>query len=85
MEKGDGVEPEELVYARYWRRQWVGPGQMPTSTTGHRGLPARGDKIRVYLAQNAYDGFSRDNNDGGFNVIGANGFQVLEEANPADR
>ncbi len=73
-EKGKGVQKGDLVYARYWRRSWIGAGRVPPSTAGHRGLPSDGDTLRVYLARNAYDGFTRDNKDGGFNVIGANGF-----------
>jgi hypothetical protein len=76
-EKGEGVRKGDLVYVRYWRRAWVGQGQMPPSTTGHRGLPSKGQTVRVYLARNAYDGFTFDNKDGGFNVIGANGFEPL--------
>lgn len=76
-EKGDGIQKGDLVYVRYWRRSWVGKGQMPPSTVGHRELPSAGETIRVYLARNAYDGFSPDNKDGGFNVIGANGFEKL--------
>lgn len=72
-EKGDGVEPGQLVYARYWHRRWTLPGQGPTDTNGHRGLPEAGQRVRVYLARNAYDGFGRTD-DHGFNVIGANGF-----------
>jgi hypothetical protein len=77
-EKGDGVKKGDLVYARYWRRSWVGKGRVPPSTAGHRGLPSDGESLRVYLARNAYDGFSFDNKDGGFNVIGANGFEKLK-------
>ena len=29
----------------------------------------------LYLACNAYDGFTQANTDGGFNVIGPNGFE----------
>jgi hypothetical protein len=79
-EKGDGIKKGDLVYIRYWRRGWVGKGRVPPSTTGHRGLPNTGDSLRVYLARNAYDGFSMDNKDGGFNVIGANGFQTFKRA-----
>lgn len=75
IEKGDGIRSGELIYVRYWQREWIGKGDVPPSTSGHRGLPKDRDTIRVYLARNAYDGFSNDNNDGGFNVIGANGFQ----------
>jgi hypothetical protein len=78
-EKGEELDSGDLVYVRYWHRQWIGAGQIPPSTNGHRGLPASGDKLRVYLARNAYDGFTRDNHDGGFNVIGANGFEKLSE------
>ncbi len=77
LEKGDRIDEGGLVYARYWGRSWVGKGRVPPSTSGHRGLPVKGAKLRVYLARNEYDGFSRDNNDGGFNVIGANGFEAL--------
>jgi hypothetical protein len=74
VEKGEGIEPGSLVYARYWTRRWTGWGAMPPSTTGHRGLPDEGQRVRVHLARDAYDGFTDANRDGGFNVIGANGF-----------
>jgi hypothetical protein len=73
VEKGEGIEPRGVVYLRYWRRQWVGSGPIPPSTNGHRGLPEAGSDVRVYLARNSYDGFG-STKDGGFNVIGANGF-----------
>ena len=81
VEKGEGLSVDGLVYVRYWRRSWAGPGMVPPSTGGHRGLPNEGDAIRIYLASKAYDGFFSDNDDGGFNVIGANGFEAL----PVDR
>jgi hypothetical protein len=77
-EKGDGLKKGDLVYARYWQRSWRGKDRQPPSTSGHRGLPGVGDTVRVYLARNAYDGFTFDNKDGGFNVIGANGFEKME-------
>jgi len=77
IEKGQGLKTGDLVYARYWRRAWQGKRPPPPSTAGHRGLPNVGEMIRVYLARNAYDGFG-DTNDGGFNVIGANGFEKIE-------
>lgn len=74
VEKGEGLAADGLVYARYWTKKWNGFfGQQPPDTNGHRGLPAVGEQIRVYLARNAYDGFGTTS-DGGFNVIGANGF-----------
>jgi hypothetical protein len=76
-EKGEGLASGELVYVRYWTRRWRGWGSPPPSTNGHRGIPAEGDLVRVYLARKAYDGFTEDNQDGGYNVIGANGFERL--------
>ena len=66
VEKGDGLEPGELVYARYWRRKWVGEGQPPTGSNGHRGLPKAGDVVRVHLKRAK---------DGGYDVLLPNGFQ----------
>jgi hypothetical protein len=77
VEKGEGIGLETPLYARYWSQQWVGPGPMPPGTSGHAGLPTAGQTLRIYLARNAYDGFRDDNHDGGFNVIGANGFEAL--------
>jgi hypothetical protein len=77
-EKGEGIKPGELVYVRYWHRRWIGNGPPEPNTSGHRGLPKVNETLRVYLARKAYDGFTRDNQDGGFNVIGANGFEPLK-------
>jgi hypothetical protein len=79
-EKGDGVKKGDLVYVRYYKRAWVGQGKMPPSSAGHSGTPIEGESVRVYVARNAYDGFTTDNNDGGFNVIGGNGFERLKPA-----
>jgi hypothetical protein len=77
-EKGDGLRPGEMAYVRYWRRQYAGKEKNPPpNTIGHRGLPQAGQKLRIYLAKNAYDGFTHENKDGGLNVIGANGFEAL--------
>src|SRR5262245_7101326 len=78
-EKGDGLKKGEPVYVRYWQRQWIGRDKQPPDTIGHRGLPNQGETIRVYMARNAYDGFG-NTNDGGFNVIGANGFEPVKAA-----
>lgn len=77
-EKGDGVKKGDLVFARYYHKRWAGKGKQPPASSGHTGTPNTGDTVRVYLARNAYDGFTEDNNDGGFNVIGGNGFEKLE-------
>ena len=80
VEKGKGLAPKTPVYVRYWRRGWTGEGRVPPSTSGHRGCPDEGDRVRVYLARDAYDGFTFDNKDGGFNVLGADGFEPVDAA-----
>jgi hypothetical protein len=79
VEKGDGIAKSSLVYARYWHHEhWLGdPARVPIGTGGHRGLPKEGETLRIYLARDAYDGFGTENKDGGFNVVGANGFERL--------
>jgi hypothetical protein len=81
-EKGDDLEKDDLVYIRYWHRNWIANRDPEPNTNGHRGLPAERDNIRVYLARNAYNGFG-ESKDGGFDVIGANGFEILKPAEPA--
>jgi len=78
IEKGAGLQKGELLYARYWTKRWVGTGHPSPGTSGHRGLPKDGETYRIYLARNAYDGFG-ETRDGGFNVLGANGFEKLKQ------
>ena len=33
-EKGDGIKKGDLVYARYWRRAWIGKGLVPRPRRG---------------------------------------------------
>lgn len=80
VEKGEGLAAGTPLYARCWTRAWAGRGGPPPSTGGHRGIPKEGERVRIYLARNAYDGFTLENKDGGYNVIGANGFEALPAA-----
>ena len=75
LEKGDGIAAGELIYVRYWQQTWAASDFPPPGTNGHRDPPRVGEELRVYLARNAYDGFGPHPMDGGFNVIGANGFE----------
>lgn len=79
-EKGDGLKQGDLAYARYWHRRWISPRRQEPNTNGHRDLPNQGETVRIYMARNAYDGFTFENKDGGFNVIGANGFEKVKSA-----
>lgn len=77
LEKGEG--PQDLICVRYFDITWKGPGQPPPGPGGHSPRPAIGESFRLYLARNAYDGFTRDNDDGGYNVIYGNGVQPAAE------
>jgi hypothetical protein len=78
VEKGYGPKKDDRLYARYWQRKWMGKNGPAPGTLGYRGLPKEGETLRLYLARNAYDGFG-ETRDGGFNVIGANGFERLQK------
>ncbi len=75
VEKGEGVSLAHPLYVRYWRQKYAGAGKPPPGTAGHRGLPKEGETVRIYLARNTYDGATKDNHDGGYNVYFANGFE----------
>ncbi len=77
VEKGEGVRLDRPLYARYWSKHWKGPGYPPPGTNGHAPLPKEGAAVRLYLARNAYDGFGTEKHDGGYNVLGVNGVQLL--------
>src|SRR5262245_6777767 len=68
IEKGDRLKEKQLIYVRYWTQRWAGRGMPPPGTNGHRGLPAVGDAVRVYLVNEGYDGGGQVG-DGGYNVV----------------
>jgi hypothetical protein len=77
-EKGEGVKKGDLLYARYYTMFWRGKGRPKPFDAGHFPKPEAGQAVRIYLARNAYDGYTEENNDGGFNVVGVNGFVILK-------
>ena len=79
VEKGEGIRLDRPLYARYWTQAWTGPGYPPPGTSGH-GTVEEGAPVRAYLARNAYDGFGTERHDGGYDVIGVNGWQTLTPA-----
>jgi hypothetical protein len=82
IEKGDAIKTGELIYARYWTREWVGVGFPPPDTTGYRGIPKEGETLRIHLTRGGYNGFGTTK-DGGFTVLGPNGFD-RQNLPPAD-
>ena len=71
---------ESLVYVRYWSREWKGIGLPPPGGQSYEPQPKKGQTCRFYLAKNAYDGWSKnENQDGGYNVVYVNGVQPIEK------
>ena len=76
----DGPLYVRWTYRTFRRRWWWGDDTPPLSSSGHRGwTPEAGERVRVYLASRAHDGFhpAEENGDGGFNVLHPNGFERL--------
>ena len=64
VEKGEGLKAGQVVYGRFWKAR-LKPGAPPEpSSNGHRGLPQKGDVVRMYL---------RKADDGGYDVAFPNG------------
>jgi hypothetical protein len=71
VEKGQGLRPGGLVYARSWHRRWISKKPPRPNTNGHRGMPGRGNTVRVYLKRTQ---------DGGYDVLFPNGAEILKPA-----
>jgi acyl-CoA thioesterase FadM len=82
VEKGQGIKSGDLLYARYSEVHKVielSNGRKMSFEGPYRNKPETGQTLRIYLARNAYDGFTNENNDGGFNVIYSNCFEKLKD------
>lgn len=79
VEKGDGLAPGDALEARYWARAaYLLPGEQPGDTAGHEPLPTVGARVRLYAVDRGDNGFG-ETTDGGWDVYGRNGWEVLEE------
>ena len=78
IEKGKG--PDQLIYVRYFDRNWKGKGLVPPGGGSYYPQPKKGGTYRFYLARNAYDGWSGEGTkDGGYNVVYVNGVQPIKK------
>ena len=77
VEKGKIVE--SLIYVRYWSRNWKGLGLPPPGGQSYENQPQKGQICRFYLAKDAYDGWSKGSQDGGYNVVYVNGIQPIKK------
>lgn len=69
VEKGDGISTGDGIQAQYWRKRWIGKGSPPPGSNGHRGIPKKNDKVRVYLTKVKGRGYD---------VQFPNGFEVIK-------
>lgn len=76
VEKGDALAPGDRVGCRYWTRDWLRSATPPLTTNGHWPLPRSGQRVRVYLVADGYNGFGQTT-DGGYDVFGRNGWEIL--------
>ena len=74
-----GKISESLVYVRYWSRAWKGIGLPPPGGQSYHPQPRNGELCRFYLSKNSFDGWSDENQDGGYNVVYLNGVQTLKK------
>ena len=74
-----GKMSESLVYVRYWSRKWKGLGLPPPGGQSYENQPKKGQTCRFYLAKDAYDGWSKGSQDGGYNVVYVNGIQPIKK------
>jgi len=79
--EAEGSLEGSLVYARWFSRRSTRLIPLPDASGHHGWAPRPGDRVRVHLARNAYDGFvsAKENDDGGYNVLVPNGFEKLEK------
>ena len=74
-----GKISESLIYVRYWSRKWKGLGLPPPGGQSYENQPKKGQACRFYLAKNAYDGWTKGSQDGGYNVVYVNGIQPIKK------
>lgn len=68
-EKGEGIVAGKVAKVRYEKSIWIGKSPSPTRSAGHRGIPKKGDTVRVYLSKAK---------DGGYDVEFPNGFEQIK-------
>ena len=78
-EKGE-LPPKSIVYARYYQLRWIGKGLIPPGYSGISPQPQAGQSVRLHLTSEWNESLDRES-DGGLNVVGPNGVEVLKVKN----
>ena len=79
VEKGGGVRPGDVIYARCWRVKKSGEGPRPPGAGGHR-IPTAAGRVRAYLARGEYLPTGQEDN--GLAVVYPNGVKSLDGGGP---
>ena len=75
VEKGGGIAPKDVIYARCWRVKTSGEGPPRPGASGHR-IPAEASRVRAYLARGTYLPTGQEDN--GLTVVYPNGIETLD-------
>lgn len=76
IEKGEGVTPKDIVYARAWHIERFGIGGATPGPSGHNSIPDTGDRVRAYVAHGPYAPTAQK--DRGWAVVYPNGIAILD-------
>jgi hypothetical protein len=71
--KGD-LARGDVIPVTGWTRRWVGPGEQPAGSNGHRPLPLEGELARFFLTAE----------DEGYAIVLPNGVELGGGADPSD-
>jgi hypothetical protein len=75
--------PGDTLRVRCWTKSWGLPTPTPPDTSGHAPLPVPGERGRAHLVNTGYNGFG-ETRDGGFDLLGRNGWEPLGSALSGD-
>lgn len=68
--KGEGIAIGKVIKARYERSPWIGRSPSPPGSAGHRGIPKKGDTVRIDMLKAK---------DGAYDAAFPNGFEQIEK------
>jgi hypothetical protein len=74
VERGEGIKPGDIVFARFWNRSWIKDNNPPPSGSGHY-LHDNNTKVRAYLEPGK----------GAYEILLPNGLVVVEKTPPATK
>lgn len=74
IDKGEGLEPGDLVYARMFTRKYGMFARPTPGAGGHHAIPSGGERVRAYLVHGEYRALRQE--DRGWAVVYPNGLEI---------